>query len=247
MRITGFAGFGSIDLRVLAGAFLLSMLLVLSPPAGAQDGRGFTGMQVQGLTAAAAHALGLDKAHGVLVRDVGLGSPADEAGIRRGDLIVEFGGQTIDSFNRLIAIAGKLKAGQTVAVTVQRAAGTAKLSLRAGVWPPSRRIDKASLVHIPALGLSFTAITQKVREGFGLRWGAEGVVVTKVEPVKNLKHGIKVGEVIVQVNQKPVWEPKQVTDEIRKAKAAKRKSVLLLIEGSEGNRNGYRFSILALE
>ncbi len=43
-------------------------------------------MQVQGLTANAAKALNQSKAQGVLVRDVGLGSPADRAGIRRGDL-----------------------------------------------------------------------------------------------------------------------------------------------------------------
>ncbi|MEX2451455.1 MAG: PDZ domain-containing protein [Rhodospirillales bacterium] len=253
MRNAIFAGIGGIVVGVLAGVFLLAPLFGTTAPqehapsSGAQGGPGFTGMQVQGLTGEAAHALGQEKAHGVLVRDVELGSPANRAGILRGDLIIDFDGQRIDSFDRLLAAVGKIKAGEVATVTVRRADRTETLSLRAGSWPPARRIDKAALVHIPGLGLSFMAITQKVRDGFGLRWGAVGVVVTKVEEVKNLKHGIKVGEVIVQVNQRPVWQPQQVVEEIGKAKAAKRKSVLLLIEGADRDRNGYRFSILSLE
>ncbi len=95
MRNTLFAGIGGSIIGALVGLYVLSPIMGTTskqsseaPSSIQKGGRGFTGMQVQGLTANAAKALKQSKAQGVLVRDVGLGSPADRAGIRRGDLIV---------------------------------------------------------------------------------------------------------------------------------------------------------------
>jgi len=57
-----------------------------------------------------------------LVRDVGLGALADRAGIHRGDLIVQFNGQSIGTFNQLIASVGKVKAGEKATIKVRRGA-----------------------------------------------------------------------------------------------------------------------------
>ena len=56
-----------------------------------------------------AAALGLEKAEGVLVRDVALGGPAAKARFMRGDLIVVFGGKHIDTFQRLVSGVGGIK------------------------------------------------------------------------------------------------------------------------------------------
>jgi len=48
----------------------------------------------------------------------------------------------------------------------------------------------------------------------------------------------------LQVNQRNVWSPRHVVEEIRKARAAKRETVLLLVEGSAPGRNGFRFMLL---
>jgi serine protease Do len=59
-------------------------------------------MQVQGMAGEIALALGLPKAHGVLVRDVSRGGPSNRAGFKRGDIVVKFDGNLIDSFNTLL-------------------------------------------------------------------------------------------------------------------------------------------------
>jgi serine protease Do len=74
------------------------------------DEPGFVGMQVQGMSDEIAAVLGLPQAHGVLVRDVALGGPSDRAGFRRGDLIVEFDGRPIDSFETMLKVVGETKA-----------------------------------------------------------------------------------------------------------------------------------------
>jgi len=251
MRNTLFAGIGGVVIGALAGLFVLSPFVAPDSKQSAdpdssvvQGGRGFTGMQVQGLTPQAASALGQVKAEGVLVRDVGLGSPADRAGIRRGDLIVRFDGQMIDTFDRLIATVGKLKAGEKANVVIRRNKKKVTLTLQAGSWPASLLIDQAAQAQIKEIGISFASITKKVRDGFGLRWGTSGVVVTKVDETLSNKIGLKPGDVILQVNQRNVWSPRHVVEEIRKARAAKRETVLLLVEGSAPGRNGFRFMLL---
>ncbi len=102
------------------------------------------------------------------------------------------------------------------------------------------------MAQIKEIGISFASITKKVREGFGLRWGTSGVVITKVDESLDKKIGLKPGEVILQVNQRDVWKPEQVIDEVRKARAEKRGTVLLLVEGSQPGRNGYRFTLLPI-
>ena len=155
MRNTLFAGIGGIIIGVLAGIFVLSPYVGPGSMKGSEGlsstttgGRGFTGMQVQGITPAASQALGQTKAQGVLVRDVGLGSPADRAGIRRGDLIVRFAGQDIDTFSQLIASVGKVKAGQKETVNVRRGNQTKALTLQAGGWPASLLIKQAAEAKI---------------------------------------------------------------------------------------------------
>lgn len=253
MRNALIAGIGGIIIGAVIGIYGLAPILGPSSNQGAQSssssakgGRGFTGMQIQGMTPQASKALGQTKPHGVLVRDVGLGSPADKAGIRRGDLIVKFDGEDIDTFNTLIARAGKLQAGDKASVVVRRDGNEKALTLYAGAWPESLKIKQASEAQFKSLGISFASITKKVREGFGLRWGTTGVVVTKIDKELDKNIGLKPGEVILQVNQKDVWDPQQVIDEVRKARAANRQSVLLLVEGAEPGRNGFRFTLLPI-
>jgi len=254
MKNTVIAAIGGIIVGALAGTFVLSPFFHTSPlndlenVAGtSQDGRGFTGMQVQGMTPKASKALGQSQIQGVLVRDVGLGSPADKAGINRGDLIVQFNGQAIDTFNQLIASVGKVKAGDKAAIVVRRGNQEKTLTLRAGGWPASLLVNQSTEAQIKEIGISFASISQKVRNGFGLRWGTTGVVVTKMDEGLNKSVGLKAGEVILQVNQRDVWSPQHVVSEIRKAKAAKRDSVLLLVESSKPGRNGYRFTLLPIK
>jgi serine protease Do len=212
----------------------------------------FVGMQIQGVSPEVAGALGLGGAAGVLVRDVALGGPADAAGFRRGDLIVEFAGKPVQSFEHLVALVGALAPGASADATVQREGGVrAKLSLKAGEWPDAWRDSPGKFAVLPDLGLTFSSITSQVRQQFGVRWGSTGVLVTLVDEAKVLAVGrpvdLKRGEIVVQVNQRPVWQPDQVLAAYAEARKAGRTTLLLLVEGEEGSRNGFHFSLLPVK
>lgn len=230
-----------------AAAVLAVAAAVHFPPSAAAGESGFTGMQVQGISPAIVSALGLDREHGVLVRDVALGSPANRAGLQRADLIVRFAGQDIDTFDRLISAVGGIEPGQKVAVSVLRRGAVVELTLEAGRRPETRRIDKGSFVVIPQAGLTLSALTAKARKGFGLRWSTVGVVVTLVAEEKAVDTDLRRGEVIVRVNQEAVWDPKQVLAKFNEATSQGRESLVLLVEGQEGSRNGFRFSVLPVK
>ncbi len=79
------------------------------------------------------------------------------------------------------------------------------------------------------------SLTQKLRKGFGLRWGSIGIVVTLVDPDRT-DIGLRRGDLIVQVNQKDVWLPDQLIAEYKAAKKAGRKELLLLVARVNGCR-----------
>ena len=219
-------------------AVLAVMAALLPPPAAAEVG--FTGMQVQEISPEVAAALGLEKAEGILVRDVAQGGPADKAGFMRGDLIVTFSGRDIDTLQRLVSVVGGIKAGQKVPVTVLRRGSKVSLTLKAGKRAEKWRVSKAAFATLPAVGLTLSAITGKVRASFGLRWGSNGVVITLVDMTKAQDMDLKRCEVILQVNQDDVWIPDQVLAKYRQAKKKGAKHLLLFVDGF----GGYRFSLL---
>jgi len=200
----------------------------------------FVGLKVQGVELTIARALGMDTPRGVLVRDIALGGPGDKAGFRRGDLIVEFNGTAIDRFEKLINAVRALDAGAEVSVKVERADGGASLDLKTVPWPDPWRIPEGSTVRIPSAGMTVVALTPKVREEHGGRWGSTGVLVTAIDAGKSRKGAIAPGELVVQINQNEIWLPQQVADAIKPSAATGSAELLLLVEG----RNGFRFALL---
>jgi serine protease Do len=229
------AGLGRGILRgTIAAAGLL--LLVLGEAVSAEPGSGFVGLQVQGINAAVASALGLNDAKGVLIRDLAPGGPADLAGLRRGDLLVKLAGEDIDTFERLLQVVSKTSPDQQIAATVRRGGNTVELKIKVGKWPQSWKVERDATGHLPEAGLTMVALTPKMRDRFSVRWGSVGVLVTLVDESKAPGIGLKRGEVIHQVNQEDVWLPDHVITRYKQAKTAKRGSLLLLVEGAEGFR-----------
>ncbi len=219
---------------------LVCVLLSFSSTGAEATERGFLGMQVQGVSARLAEALGMEKVEGALIRDISLDGTGAAAGFRRGDLITKFNGVDIETFDRLVQVVTKTKAGDRVKVEVRRPEGTEVLTLAMGAWPKSWLVAKGAFAALPDHGLTFGSLTQKLRERFGLRWGTTGIVVTLVDEEKleeknpNGKLGLQRGDVIHQINLSPVWEPKQLLASYAKARREKRGALLLLVERRDG-------------
>jgi serine protease Do len=226
-------------LRALCAA-LAVMGSVLFPTTARSGEAAFIGMHVQGMMPDASAALGLESPSGVLVRDVALGGPSAKAKVQRSDVIVRFADQDIDTFEKLLSVVGGLEAGESVKVTVMRAGAKVELILETENWPDGWRIDKGAFGSIPEVGVTVASLTATVRKMFGLRWGSNGVVVSLVNKEMSKDMDLLRGELIVQVNQSNVWQPRQFLAKFQEAKKNGIKHLLLLVEGD----NGFRFSLL---
>lgn len=219
--------------RLLAALLALPLLLALETTALA--GSPYVGMQPQELPKNAAKALGFSGSDGVVaIRDVGRDTPAGRAGIQRGDVLLSMNGEDVQTLAQVIAIVTEASPGDVFELTMLRNGEKIDVSLKTTEWPEQRIIKKNYIGQIPALGVTTGALTKKIRDQFSIRWDSEGVLVTLVDPSKGVSEVIKRGDVIVQFNQQPVWLPEHLIEAYTKAKAAKKKAALVLLERPEG-------------
>jgi len=191
-------------------------------------------MQPQELPQKAIDALGLSTKGAVAIRDVGRDTPAGQAGVQRGDILLSMNGKPVETLAQVIDIVGKASPGDIFDLVVMRNGQTVNLSLVTTPWPESRSIKKNFVGQIPALGLTTSALSAKIREQFGIRWDSEGVLVTLVDPSKGVSEIIQRGDVIVQFNQQAVWLPEQLIAVYGSARDAGKTVALLLLERPDG-------------
>tara|TARA_R110000787_G_scaffold23762_3_gene67726 strand:- start:143890 stop:144672 length:783 start_codon:yes stop_codon:yes gene_type:complete len=219
--------------RVFHGVAVLLLSQFVALIASAED-RGFLGLQVQGMSPKIAAALQLDVQVGVMVRDISIDGPAAHAGIQRGDLIVKLNDQSIDTFERLMQASEALNPGDVIELEIRRQGEKETLQMTVGAWLESWQVSESAFAAQPELGLTFGALTPKLRKRMGVRWGTTGVMVTVSDDQFVSVTPLRRGDVVVQINQKPVWKPEQFLNAYSAAKKAGRPSLLMLVERSDG-------------
>lgn len=215
------------------GVLAVLTLMFFSTTSFAED-RGFLGMQVQGNSVRIAAALSLPTTAGVLVRDVSVYGPASRAGISRGDIIIKVHGTSIDTFERLLQVAGTLKPDDDVVFEVLRLGKKLSFNMQLTEWPDGWTVDASSFAAQPDIGITFAALTPKMRKHLNVRWGTIGIAVSVSSEGFAGLTSLRRGDVVTQINQMPVWDPKQFLDAYSDAKKAGRDGMLLLVERSDG-------------
>ncbi|MBC8337746.1 MAG: Do family serine endopeptidase [Rhodospirillales bacterium] len=208
--------------------------------------RGWLGVHIQAVSEEIAETLGLKEAAGALVANVIADGPAEKAKVRAGDVILKFNNKKVSKMRSLPRIVADTEVGKSVPIEVWRnneiitlsaiieeldddAAKTAARGKKPG--------KNGKETTIKALGLTVAALTQPLREKFSLGKDAKGVVVVKVdENGPAAEKGIRAGDLIVEISQQEATGPDVIKEKVAEAKKAKRKSVLLLLEGQGGFR-----------
>jgi len=187
--------------------------------------RGFLGVLIQKVTPEIAESLNMDRGYGALVANVTKDGPADKAGVKVGDVIVEFDGKEVKDSSDLPIIVARTPVDKRARMKVLRDKKEVTLTVTVGELKDEEVV--ASAPERGELGLTVQRLTPQMAESLGLD-KTEGVVVTAVEPGSAADEaGIRRGDVIMEVDRKPIRN----LDEYKKAVAGIRKGrgVLFLV------------------
>jgi serine protease Do len=200
--------------------------------------RGWLGVAIQDVTDELASSFGVREREGVLVADVIKGGPAEKAGVRPGDVVVEFNGTKIREVPDLQRRVAGVAPGETVKLAVVRDKHLVVVSVAIGEMPAEDTAVAAVERETEGLGMQAEALAPDAAERLGLPF-SQGLIVTDVAsggPAD--RAGLRRGDVILEVDRRPVMD----VAGLRRALAAapSGKAVLLYVHRpGGGGRNQY--------
>jgi serine protease Do len=222
--------------------------------------RGWLGVKIQTITDDLAEAYGIKENTGALVASVTPSSPAAEAGIQDGDIILKFDGKDVSSMRGLPRLVAQTPIGKSVDVELVRKGQRTTLKVAIGRLteenepvktsakepaPPKGKArpkdrDKDNGKSAPArsslIGLVLAPLTDELRTKHKLGKDVKGVLVLEVDPASPAaEKGVKAGDVIVEVAQDAVTSLDDIAKSVDKVKKAGRKAVLLRLESGKGD------------
>ncbi|MBF8254228.1 MAG: protease Do, partial [Deltaproteobacteria bacterium] len=167
--------------------------------------RGWLGVSVQPVTPDLARSFQLSDAKGALVTEVAKASPAEAAGLRRGDIITVFDGVFIKESHELPALVARAAVGKPAALIVFREGGEKVFSVILGQLPSPQAKARLPEMRVSRWGFVAMDISPEVARRYRLEWEQKGVVITAVDPGSPADlAGLRHGDVIEEVNRQPI-------------------------------------------
>jgi serine protease Do len=172
--------------------------------------RGWLGVRIQEVTKEIAEVEKLKKPSGALVASVGQNSPADKAGIKAGDIILEFDGKKIDTMRTLPKVVANTKVGKSVELKVWRNKKSISKRLTLGRLESSEEFKekKTKVVkkekEIETLKITVRDITSEDIASRNLRKNTKGVVIVDIANRSPLTNLLSVNDIIIEVQKNPV-------------------------------------------
>jgi len=196
--------------------------------------RGWLGVEIQPVTPEIADSLGLSNDKGALVSNAQDDGPAKKAGVAAGDIITAVDGKEVASPKELARVIGAIEPGKSVDVTVWREGKSETMKVDLGELPGADkqaalqddRQAPAQTDQLADLGLTIAPADD-----------GKGVVVTDVDPGSDAAdRGLQAGDVITNVNSKPVAGGNDIEKAMEDAAKAGRKAVLVQVTRDEASR-----------
>jgi S1-C subfamily serine protease len=172
----------------------------------------------------------LKEKRGALVNSVDPGGPADKAGIKRYDVIVEVNGERVNDPNDLKFKIADIEPGKKVNIKVIREGKEQTFTVEAEeLDPPEKKaVTKASDKD---LGITVRELTPSLARRFGLRT-QEGLIITEVKSYSEAdRKGLAVGDIILEVNRRPVNTVEELEKTLDKAESGE--AIVLLVRHEE--------------
>jgi serine protease Do len=183
--------------------------------------RAYLGIMPQDVTPAMAKAFGEKEATGALVGDVTPNSPAERAGLLKGDIILTLNGKTVEDANQLRMSISMMSPDAGVSLKVFRGGAEREFTVKLAELPGK----EASVQEDPTgaksdlAGISVEDLDARTARQLGVPSNTAGVVVTGISPTSPaVDSGLRRGDVIQEVNRKPVRNASEFEAAMRNAK-----------------------------
>jgi serine protease Do len=190
--------------------------------------RPWLGIGLQDLTPDLREHFNLTEEEGSLVSQVYEGSPAEKAGLKAGDIVVDIDGNKIKNSQDVVREVLKKKVGQKIELDILREGKQIKIPVVTGKMPSEPSERKAGQSEMREwFGLRVRPITPEIAKQLGLA-KAEGAVITRVESGSVAQEaGLREGDMILEVDRQKIRNEEDYQNAMREVKADK--GVLLLI------------------
>jgi serine protease Do len=195
--------------------------------------RGYLGIHIQEVTPELARAFGLKQGGGVLVGDVAPNTPAANAGLKKGDVILQLNGEAVDAPNQLQVQIAQFAPGTNVKLQIWRNGGTQDVSLKLAELDEhdDKQVSADATGATLLEGIQVQDLTSDIAQQLSLPAGTRGVVVSSVDPSSPAAaSGLSQGDVIQEVNHKSISS----TSDYQQAMAGANKQPVLLLVNNRG-------------
>ena len=204
--------------------------------------RGWLGVRIQEVTKEIAEAVELKKPEGALVASVGEKSPADKAGVKAGDIILEFDGKKIDTMRTLPKVVANTKVGKNVQLQIWRDKKLISKNLKLGRLESSEEFKEKKSKKKKTEELEIEKLKITVRDlnkdDISLRKLkiSKGAVITDISNKSPLKDKLNINDIIIEVKRIPITKSSDLKDVVNKIIKDGNKNLLLSIIDSNNRR-----------
>ena len=204
--------------------------------------RGWLGVRIQDVTKEIAEVEKLDKPRGALVASVAENSPSAKAGVKAGDIILEFNGEKINQMKELPMIVARTAVGKKVEVKIWRdkkeivkivTLGRLETSVDFKV---SEKIESPKETEIKDLKVTVRQITKDDIKTRNLPNQTSGLVVTKIANDSPLISSVEVNSIILEAQKKKIRDENDLNQIVKQVLDSSQKTILLVIYNSQNQR-----------
>jgi len=190
--------------------------------------RGWLGVVIQRVTPEIAKGFGLKESEGALVSDVMEQSPAEKAGIKRGDVIISFNGKRVKEMDTLPRLVGATEVGKKVKVGIIRDGKEIEVEVIVGELKEEGQVIAKKPETEKDFGLAVQNITPEIAKHLNLK-DTRGVIVTDVQPDSPAQYAdIRSGDIIKEINRKAIKNTSDFKEAMKKANV--KEGVVILIK-----------------
>ena len=202
--------------------------------------RGWLGVRIQVVTKEIADVEKLDRPRGALVASVAEDSPSDKAGIKAGDIILEFNGVLINEMKELPKIVAQTEVGKTVNVKVWRNKKEILKKIKLGRLETSKdfqakKVIEPKTIEVKSLKIEARVLEKKDIEQRKLPKNTTGLVITKIATDSPINY-LNVNDIIVEANKQSIRTINQLENIVSAAVKSKEKTILIAIYNNQNQR-----------